>query len=256
MKVCEIEGCERPVRTAAASWCHMHYTRWWRHGDPKAVVSPESRRQPNRPTDPADVRRLDDHCELSIYRRDGSVHTVLYDQADAELVEAHRWHVFECTTVPGLFYARTNGAVNGRKHLGMHNLLIGRALIDHINHNGLDNRRANLRPASTGQNSANSRPRTGGTSKFKGVYLVTRLNRWASRIRGKHLGYFDDEVEAAKAYDAAAVEEFGEFAYLNFPVRERWLGHRDLCPVQWQQPCDCDPSNLIYLGEAEDQGED
>lgn len=241
MKTCEIEGCERPPRTAAAVWCHTHYTRWWRHGDPLAVVKPEERQMPPASaTNPADVRRLEDHCELRVTRQDGSERIILYDAADAETVEAYRWHVSESNSVPGLFYAKTSGK---RLRSTMHVLLMDAPLVDHVNHNGLDNRRSNLRPATKSQNSANSRPQTGGTSQYKGVYLVTRLNRWAARIRGQHLGYFNDESEAARAYDVAATEAFGEFAYLNFSTRKRWPGHRDLCPVQWQQPCDCEATD-------------
>ena len=89
--------------------------------------------------------------------------------------------------------------------------------IDHVNGNGLDNRRANLRAASRSENIANSGPRMG--RRFKGAYPVG--NVWTSKIcvRGTktYLGCFATEEEAAHTYDKAALAAWGAFAYLNFP---------------------------------------
>lgn len=93
--------------------------------------------------------------------------------------------------------------------------------IDHIDGDGLNNRRTNLRWATQSQNFANRRPME-GTSKFKGVSRFRR--KWQVKVklnRESHwVGLFDDEVEAAKAYDAAAIRLFGEYARLNFPGRK------------------------------------
>jgi hypothetical protein len=94
--------------------------------------------------------------------------------------------------------------------------------VDHKNGNGLDNRKKNLRIATPAQNNYNSRKRGGNvSSKYKGVSKIKKNNRWRAYItiagpKQKHLGYFDNEIEAAKAYDGAAKELFGEFARLNF----------------------------------------
>jgi len=95
-------------------------------------------------------------------------------------------------------------------------------IIDHINHNGLDNRKANLRFVTPLQNSWNARKRLGNyTSKYKGVYFHKRDRRWHTKIRCKgreiFLGYFKDEKTAARAYDEKAKELFGLYAVLNFP---------------------------------------
>jgi hypothetical protein len=92
--------------------------------------------------------------------------------------------------------------------------------VDHINHDGLDNRRCNLRLCTNSQNQANSQKRAGATSsRFKGVGWHIRERRWMARIRhcGQlcWLGYFDTEEEAARAYNAKAQELFGGFACLN-----------------------------------------
>ena len=91
-------------------------------------------------------------------------------------------------------------------------------IVDHINGNGLDNRLENLRLCSNSENSRNMR-RGRGASNFKGVSWFERDNCWRSYIvmlgRQLHLGYFDSEAEAARAYDIAAAKLFGEFAKLN-----------------------------------------
>lgn len=91
--------------------------------------------------------------------------------------------------------------------------------IDHINGDQRDNRIANLRVASTAENSRNAKSQA-GSSQFKGVSASGR--RWVARIKSNRknisLGSFATEVDAAKAYDAAAIVHFGEFARLNFPA--------------------------------------
>lgn len=89
---------------------------------------------------------------------------------------------------------------------------------DHINHNGLDNRRANLRVVNSSQNQANRAALRDG---YKGVYKHSRYNAYWAQIRANgvsmHLGTFDNELDAAKAYDIATLKHNGEHALTNLP---------------------------------------
>lgn len=101
-----------------------------------------------------------------------------------------------------------------------HRFLSERYVIDHINGNGLDNRRANLRLATVAQNAWNSKRRN-SRSGYKGVWFAADKGMWRAAIvyHGKriHLGYFKDKIAAAKAYDDAARKYYKQFARPNFP---------------------------------------
>jgi hypothetical protein len=83
--------------------------------------------------------------------------------------------------------------------------------LDHINRNRNDNRIENLRPCTHSQNLGNSRPRV---HKYKGVTFCKSTRKWRAQLSG-HIGRFDTIEEAALAYNAKAIEYFGEFALLN-----------------------------------------
>lgn len=99
--------------------------------------------------------------------------------------------------------------------------LAKRMYVDHINGDGLDNRRANLRIVTPTQNNWNRRFRKTGRSKYTGVTWDGRRGKWRADIyenrRKIFLGHFAEEEEAARAFDSAAKEKRGEFAVLNFP---------------------------------------
>lgn len=107
-------------------------------------------------------------------------------------------------------------------HRVIMNLTDKKMFVDHINHNGLDNQRSNLRNANSIQNSLNKRKCKAKSSKYKGVCWGAFVSRWRVGLhlgkKYKHIGQYDCEIEAAKAYDSAATFYFGEFAYLNFPL--------------------------------------
>ena len=95
--------------------------------------------------------------------------------------------------------------------------------IDHINHQTDNNRIENLRDVTQSQNQWNGSDRT-GTSQYKGVSWAKHANKWVAHItingKKKHLGLFIIEEDAAKAYDRAALQHFGIYANLNFPIED------------------------------------
>ncbi len=142
----------------------------------------------------------------------------MIDERDAYRVAKHTWCAAKHKN--GRWYARTQ---TKRKRVYLHRFIMEVVeMIDHKNHDGLDCRRNNLRPATFNQNNANSRKRAGTSSRFKGVYR--NRNKWqaelcANNVR-RRLGSFHSEDEAARAYDAEARIAFGEYAHTNFPPLE------------------------------------
>lgn len=92
--------------------------------------------------------------------------------------------------------------------------------VDHIDGNPLNNRRSNLRVCTQQENTMNKRGSKSSSSKFKGVSWLKRDKRWYACINKNYktyaIGYFKNEVDAAKAYDKKAIELFGQFAKTNY----------------------------------------
>jgi hypothetical protein len=93
-------------------------------------------------------------------------------------------------------------------------------VVDHIDHNGLNNQKSNLRLATFTQNCRNQRRLSHKTSRYKGVHWHKGSKKWSAQItcdnKTHHLGYFTSQIDAAKAYDKAAAKFHGDFAHLNF----------------------------------------
>ena len=149
----------------------------------------------------------------------------IVDPEDYERLSKYEWEARRARNSP-FYAARQDMNPSTRKYqlVFMHREIIeiGEGLFaDHINHNTFDNRKANLRPATQTQNNRNRRKFAGqSNSKYKGVYWKKHIKKWVAQIgvnrKVIHLGCFEKEKDAARAYDEGAKKYHGEFASLNF----------------------------------------
>lgn len=146
----------------------------------------------------------------------------LVDDEDYERVNQFKWYAQKHRNT---FYAKRNVFIDGRHTTQrMHRFIMGnnlkKPMIDHGDGNGCNNQRYNLRPCTPSENMMNSVSRKNSFSIYKCVYWNKIAKKWMANIRtnGKstHLGYFNNEIDAARAYDAACIRYFGEFAHPNF----------------------------------------
>jgi len=149
---------------------------------------------------------------------------VLIDDKDYNKIKNYRWYIYKKPTET-TFYVRSSIYHNKKRGvLLLHRIILEAKkgqIIDHINRNGLDNRKSNLRFCTVSQNSINSKCYKNSTTKIKGVsyFKCTQNGRtyhyWTARIyinkKAKSLGYFKDSLSAAKAYRDAAIKHYGEF---------------------------------------------
>jgi len=143
----------------------------------------------------------------------------LIDIEDYERVSQYRWYA---NLFSENWYAATKG-LDHKTTIMLHRFILNpkpEEEIDHINHNGLDDRRCNMRIATHQQNMMNIE-KIYGSSKYKGVCWDKRINSWrceiGSRINRVWIGRFFNEEDAARAYDKKAKELYGDFAVLNLP---------------------------------------
>lgn len=154
--------------------------------------------------------------------------SALVDDEDYDELIKHKWHASSDSY--NIYACRTTYS-EGHKH---HNLLMHRVIMgdisgimyDHIDGNGLNNQKLNLRIVTHTQNTRNRKNNSIGSSRYKGVYWGNQLQRWVAKIRGSknqiYIGSFKVEEEAARAYNKKAVELFGEYARLNIIDTEPW----------------------------------
>jgi hypothetical protein len=165
---------------------------------------------------PNDVEhRTDGTTAIILECQNGETFECVIDTPDYDLVKHYRWH---CGKHRHIMYAASSIK---KQQLAVHRLIVpGCERVDHKDHDGLNNRRDNLRPTTAGQNAKNRMKHREKFSKFKGVAKSNwRAKKFKASIRIDrkliHLGYFDSELEAAARYNEAAEAGFGEFAHLN-----------------------------------------
>jgi hypothetical protein len=164
------------------------------------------------------------------------------DDADLLLVSGFPWRALKPKPGNPTTYAH---AWNGYQSFYMHRLIMGvkpDETVDHADGDGLNNQRYNLRIATRGQQQANRGGDRQSTSRYKGVFWNTERSRWQVTIgyEGKthYVGRFDEEENAARAYDEAALAAFGSFARLNFPTDNGVICLRHQMGVP-DSPCGC-----------------
>ena len=142
------------------------------------------------------------------------------DKCDLPKVGGYNW----CATKSSKTFYAVRRTSNNKKSIWMHREIVGANKcndVDHKNNNGLYNVRSNLRECTHRQNTYNQQKSKNKSSTYKGVYFKKSAKKFAVMIaidtKRTHIGYFNDEVSAAKAYDKAAIKYQGEFARLNFP---------------------------------------
>ena len=166
---------------------------------------------------------------MTLRRADGQVYltlpsgTTVLDEDDVPVLGGFTWWAQQGRNTTYIRGEALKGTRSTGRRVYLHRLILGvtdtAIVVDHRNGDGLDNRRANLRLATASQNGANTERRGGKYSQLKGVSYNRRARRWFAQISCggvyTHLGYFASEIEAARAYDAAALLVFGEFARTN-----------------------------------------
>lgn len=161
---------------------------------------------------------------VKIFRKNkNGVHKITLDEQALELYQKHKW-TFKNTKHTSYLYRHVY--VNGKKYKTnmFHRELLQctdrKEVIDHINGDGLDNRKNNIRICTQAQNMSNQKKQIRATSsKYKGVKFDKSRNLWHARIKPNSkeifLGRFDSEHAAAIAYNIAAKKYFGDFANIN-----------------------------------------
>lgn len=150
-------------------------------------------------------------------------YVALVSEEDYPELSRYKWQLFKAKRKVGGYrlYAARSGGGRGEATVKMHRQILGATgdqCVDHIDGDGLNNSRDNLRVCTNQENSRNARISHNNTSGYKGVARFR--NKWRAYLtvdaKQKHLGFFLDRLEAAHAYDRAARELFGNFARTNF----------------------------------------
>lgn len=150
----------------------------------------------------------------------------LVDTEDYDELNKQKWHC--AARAGGKFYAKTWNKVSKRPYyIMMHRLIIKCPPdmdIDHINNNGLDNRKENLRICTRSQNLANKGKGANNKSGYKGVHWDKRAKKWYAGIcfnrKRIFIGYFHNVLNAADAYDEVAIKYHGKFAKTNKNIKD------------------------------------
>lgn len=197
-------------------------TRLGWNGNRKPIIIP--------PYEPHDFSGRIDVYHGLVYLKTKKGKIAVCDECDYERVSKYHWtlagdgrHVFMTQTVRGK-----------SKNTSLHHFILGKPpqgyVVDHINGDGLDCRRCNMRFVTSRENNLNRKSLGNSSSRYKGVTFDKSRGKWNASIyvkgRSINLGRYNQEEDAARAYDKAAYQFFGEYARLNFPQSIEWRSPR------------------------------
>lgn len=158
------------------------------------------------------------------------VKEILLTKGKVALVDDEDHLTFNAERLCNTFYAVRQQTIKGYKfNVRMHRVILNvqdsKQQVDHVDGNGLNNIRSNLRVCTASQNQQNRYSKLSNTtSKYKGVCWAKADRVWVAYIKLQYknlrIGSFNTEIEAAHAYDAKAIELFGEYAHTNFSKEE------------------------------------
>lgn len=208
-RICQVEGCLE--KHHAKGYCNRHYYQILRYGRIRRTVY-----------DPNKIISLKNAHLIVLVNVDYSKYFIaIIDKEDIDKIKNYRWSVTKTKNTP---YAQSTkkDKLGTRTCILMHRIIMNAQKgqeIDHKNRNGLDNRKENLRFCTRQQNRWNSKKQNRSISLYKGVSWNKVAEKWQAFLcvnyKNKSLGYFDNQADAAIAYNNAAVKCFGEFAMLN-----------------------------------------
>ena len=198
-KKCSVEGCNNKHK--AKGYCAKHY---WQMREYGKIIKTRF--------DANEIIEYDDYAELILYNKQcEEIERVYIDLDDIEGVQKYKW----CLSNTGYDITRTTN----NEYVLMHRFITNcpdNLVVDHINHNKLDNRKCNLRTCTSQENNKNIGRRCDNSSGITGVYWDKRRNKWYGQIcingKKKFLGYYTTKEEAIETRKQAEIEYFGEYA--------------------------------------------
>lgn len=196
MKTCKAENCNN--KHYCKGYCKKHYVQIQRHGK---ILDRTSK-------DKNEIVLHDDYAEIILYsKKQEEVARTIIDLDDIDKVKNYKWYL------DGRGYVYCGTIRNS-----LHRLIINcpeDKVIDHINHNKLDNRKSNLRTCTQQQNTINRSKTSRNTSGYVGVCYKPKINKWQSYItvnkKPMHLGYYNTLEEAIEVRKQAEIKYFGEY---------------------------------------------
>lgn len=205
MKLCKVEGCTN--KHCAKGLCSKHYRQYKKYG----------RILDRTIFDKNEIIEYEDYAEIIIRNKHHEeIARTIIDLEDMDKVKSIKWSIdkegYIRNTKVGLLHRFLIDAPNGK-------------VVDHTNHNKLDNRKVNLRVCTQQQNIRNmNKQRRDTSSIYKGVSYHKQKNKWSVQIyinnKIKYIGCYESEEEAGRAYDREAIKHYKQFVCTNFPIED------------------------------------